>query len=416
VGKISSDGLVPEPVVSPSLWFLDPQVDFLNHGSFGACPREVLEFQWELRQRLERQPVRFLARELEGLLDEARAGLAAFVGADAGDLAFVANATTGLNTVLRSLEFQAGDELLVTDHEYNASRNALEFAAGQARARVVVAPVPFPVRSADEIIECIRAGITQRTKLALLDHVTSQTGLVLPLERIVPELEERGIRCLIDGAHAPGMIPLNLTRLGASYYTGNCHKWICAPKGAAFLYVRPDCQPGIRPLVISHGANSPRKDRSRFQIEFGWMGTSDPTAALSVPRALRFMEGLMPGGWPAIMQHNRELAIAGRALLCDALKVDAPAPEALLGSLAAVPLPPGRESGAPSSPLYADPLQDELLRSHSIEVPIIPWPAPPRRVIRISAQLYNALPQYGRLAEALPPLLQAELRQVPTGW
>ncbi len=392
------------PAADPDLWPLDPAVTFLNHGSFGSCPRAVLEFQRGLRDRLERQPVRFFVRELEGLWDESRAALARFLGAEADTLVFVPNATSGVNTVLRSLHLEPGDELLVTNHEYNACRNALDFAAGQGNARVVMAEVPFPIRGEEEVVERILERVTTRTRLALLDHVTSQTGLVLPVQRIVRELAERGVDSLIDGAHAPGMVPLTLREIGAAYYTGNCHKWLCAPKGAAFLCVRHDRQERIRPLVISHGANSPRTDRSRFLIEFGWMGTGDPSAWLSVPEALRFMGTLLPGGWPEVMRRNRELALAARRILCGALRIELPIPDKFIGSLVSLPLPDATDATPSKSPLYLDPLQDKLLAEHGIEVPIIPWPAPPKRLLRISAQLYNSLPQYERLAGALRAL------------
>jgi isopenicillin-N epimerase len=407
-----------------AVWPLDPAVTFLNHGSFGSCPLPVLEFQREVRERMERQPVSFFVRDMEGLLDEARAKLAAFVGSAVEDLVFVPNATSGVNAVLRSLDFQPGDELLVTDHEYNACRNALDYVAQRSGAQVVVVKIPFPVPATcsrrletsaaterrlqvagtAEIISPVLAAVTPRTKLALLDHVTSQTGLVLPIESLVRELNARGVDTLVDGAHAPGMVPLNLTQLGAAYYTGNCHKWICAPKGAALLHVRRDRQARIRPLVISHGGNSQRTNRSRFLIEFGWMGTGDPSAALAVPKAIEFIGSLRPGGWPEVMQHNRELALAARRVLCSALATPLPCPDELIGSLASVPIPDATDLTPSKNPLYLDPLQDRLLAEFGIEVPVIPWPAPPKRLLRISAQLYNSLPQYERLAEALKKL------------
>lgn len=384
-------------------WSLDPDVMFLNHGSFGACPRAVLAWQQTLRERIERQPVQFYVRDLEPLLDEARGSLATFLGAAAGDLAWVGNATTGINAVLQSLSFAPGDELLVTNHEYNACRNTLEFVAGRDGARVVTVDIPFPVANESVVVDTVLDAISARTRLVLLDHVTSQTGLVLPLEHILPKLRELGVLSLIDGAHAPGMIELDLAALDADFYTGNCHKWICAPKGSGFLYVRGELQHSIRPPVISHGANTRRTDRSRFLIEFDWPGTWDPTAVLSVPEALRVMSGLLEGGWPAIRKRNRAMALQGRALICKALGVKPPAPESMIGSLAAVPLPPA-EGEASLSPLYGDPLQDELLERWHIEVPLVPWPAHPQRLIRISAQLYNETAHYERLAGALREL------------
>ncbi len=401
----TSASLLNQPAADPRLWLLDPAVTFLNHGSFGSCPRAVLEFQHGIRERLERQPVRFLVRDLEPLWDAARAALAEFVGANSDDVVFVANATTGVNTVLRSLQLRAGDELLVTNHEYNACRNALDFVAEQSGARVVVAEVPFPLRCEEDFVLPVMEKVTPRTRLALLDHVTSQTGLVFPIERLVRELSARGVDTLVDGSHAPGMVPLDLRRIGAAYYTGNCHKWICAPKGAAFLHVRQDRQQGIRPLVISHGANSKRTDRSRFLIEFGWTGTSDPSAVLSVPEALRFMAGLLPGGWPQIMRRNHDLVLAARKILCATLGIQPPCPDQFLGSLAALPIPDATTTTPSKSPLYLDSWQDQLLDVHQIEVPIIPWPAAPRRLLRVSAQLYTALPQYEKLAGALRELV-----------
>lgn len=384
-------------------WLLDPAVTFLNHGSFGATPRVVLEAQSASREQMEREPVRFFVRELEPLLDAARGVLAGFLHCDAAGLAFVPNATAGVNAVLRSLDLDRFDELLVTSQEYNACRNALDFVAGLAGARVVVVDIPFPIQSADAVVEGILAAVTERTRLLLIDHVTSQTALVLPVERLVAEMTARGIDTLVDGAHAPGSIALDVGSIGASWYTGNLHKWVCAPKGAAFLHARENRRAGVRPIAISHGANSTRQDRSRYLIEFDWTGTFDPTAWLAVPAAISFVGSLAAGGWPAVMERNRALVLEARDLLCTALEIEKPAPDVMLASMAAVPLPDGLLQSAPS--LYGDPLQDRLLYEHAIEVPVVPWPHPPRRLIRVSAQLYNERAEYERLAILLKQLL-----------
>ena len=385
-------------------WRLDPSVIFLNHGSFGACPEGVLATQAEWRDRMEREPVLFLGRELEGLLEAARVRVGAFLGADPDDLAFVPNATTGVNTVLRSLNFAPGDELLTTDHEYNATLNAIAEVARRDKARVVIARIPFPLRDASEVVDAILSAVTPRTRLALVSHVTSPTGLVLPVADIVRELAARDIDTIVDAAHAPGMVPVDVDALGAAYWTGTAHKWLCAPKGSAVLHVRRDRQPGIHPLAISHGANDPRPDRSRFRLEFDWTGTLDPTAWLTVPAAIDVMSRLLPGGWPAIMEANRALALAGREVLCDRLDVDPPAPDSMIGSLAAVLLPMELDDAVAAE------LQRTLFDEDRIEVPVYGWPVPaarapgdgPRGVtVRISAQLYNSLDDVERLATVL---------------
>jgi isopenicillin-N epimerase len=280
-------------------WLLDPEVAYLNHGAFGSCPQPVLDVQGDFRRRFEREPVRFVEQMLEGLLDEARVSVGDFVGADPGDLVFVANATTGVNTVLRSLPLGKADELIVTDHAYNACRNALDHCAERTGARVAVVRIPFPLRDPEEIVGAVLGLVTPRTRMALIDHISSPTALIFPVQRLVRELSARGVETLIDGAHAPGQIPLDLRALGATYYAANFHKWCCAPKGAGMLYVRRDRQKMIRPLVISHGANSQRTDRARFLVEFDWTGTVDMSAFLSIPYALRYLDGLVPGGFSA---------------------------------------------------------------------------------------------------------------------
>ena len=389
-----------------ALWPLDKSIAFLNHGSFGACPIEVVRHQAALRAEMEAEPVRFLNRELDGRLAVAREALGSFVGADPDDLAFITNATSGVNAVLRSLAFSPGDEVLTTDHTYGACRNTLDYVASRWGVTVNVAVVPFPGATPDAVVAAVMAKVTPRTRLALLDHITSPTGIILPIDRMIAGLTERGIDTLVDGAHAPGMVPLDLRTLGATYYSANCHKWICAPKGSAFLWVRRDHQPNIHPLTISHGASATRAGSSRFRLEFDWTGTQDPTAWLTVPKAIEYVGSLLSGGWPAVMARNRALALEARRLLCAAADTPPPSPDEMIGSLAAVVLPdsPTMETGW----RVRDPIQGKLFDGYGIEVPIMRWPAAPKRLLRISAAVYNTPDQYARLADALTKELAAE--------
>jgi len=388
-------------------WTLDPAVAFLNHGSWGAAPRPVLAAQQAWRDRIEAEPVRFFARDLEPALDRARAAVSTFIGADPADVVFVPNATAGFNAVLRSLRFAPGDELLTTDHAYNAAKNAMEFVAELAGASVVIAPVAFPTASPGSVLDAVVGALTPHTRLAVLDHITSATALIFPIEELVAELASRGVETLVDGAHGPGQVALDVPAIGASYYTGNLHKWVCAPKGSAFLWVRRERQPSIRPLAISHGANSPRPGRSRFHAEFDWTGSADPSAYLAVPDAISFGDELIPGGWAALRERNRALAIAGRDLLCAALEIEPPAPDQMLGCMASVPLTIERERGwVQGIDLYGDPVHDHLAEL-GMQVMVTPWPQRPdegpwRRLVRISAAAYNDTSQFERLAAALP--------------
>jgi isopenicillin-N epimerase len=385
-------------------WLLDPNVVFLNHGSFGACPRVVLEACEAWRIRFEREPVRFVLNELEPGLDAARNRVSEFVGSEAQDLVFVASATAGVNTVLASFDFRPGDEILIANQTYPACRNAALSWAARARGGVVSVDLPFPLRSASEIVEAVVRGITPRTRLALLDHVTSPTGLVLPVAELVAELRTRGIATLIDGAHAPGMLPLDLRSLGADYYVGNLHKWCCGPKGTAFLWAQRERQSALRPLVVSHGMTADRPERSRFLLEFDWVGTQDHSGVLALPSALDFLGGVVPGGIPEVMVRNHELALAGQRELLAVIGGEPPAPDAMVGSMATVLLPDARGVRPnPRSP-FVEPLHSELV-ARGFQVPVSLFPAPPKQQVRISAQLYNELDQYRALAEALKQLL-----------
>lgn len=376
------------------------EVIFLNHGSFGACPKPVRDRQNELRELMEKEPVEFLARNMLRLQEEARKALADFIGAQSEDLVFVPNATHGVNTVLRSIPFKEGDEIICTNHIYFACANALNFISSLSGVRIVNVLIPYPPRSREDLIDPILSSISPRTRLVLIDHITSPTALIFPIEEIVRELEGKGIPVLVDGAHGPGMVPLNMNALQASFYAGNCHKWLCTPKGSAFLWVRKDWQKKIRPLAISHLGGDYGPNENPFQVEFSWSGTMDLTPYLTIPYALRFLGSLYPGGIEELMRRNHELTLYGKKVLAEALNRNFPLPEEFIGSMVSFPIPP-REAPWPLSKGFWDPDQERLFKEFKIEVPVIYWPQPPRRLIRISAQAYNEKWHYELLAEAL---------------
>ncbi|MFT7616917.1 MAG: isopenicillin-N epimerase [Planctomycetota bacterium] len=381
-------------------WGLDPEVNFLNHGSFGACPKSVLAEQSRLRAQLEAEPVRFMVRELPELLHGALSALADFVDADQDGLAFVNNATTGVNAVLRSLDIELGDELLCTNHEYNACRNALEFVAARNGATIRIVDIPFPLKSDDQVVDAILDAVTPKTKLALVDHITSATALVLPIERIVAELKKRGVLVLIDGAHALGMVPLSLKKLGVDFYTSNAHKWLCTPKGSAFLWVAEEHRSWVRPAVISHGANAPTSVQSRYRWEFDWQGTSDPTPWLCIPKAIEVMGGLFAGGWPELQRRNRSLTLEARDLILSVLGTQQPCPDEMIGSIATIPI--GRDEPKIMKDHFDIlPMQRALHDDYGIQVPFHQFPAAPTQWVRISAQAYNSMADYEALAQAL---------------
>lgn len=389
-----------------SEWMLAPGA-FLNHGSFGACPTAVLARQTALRDEMERHPVEFLLDQPRRV-DAAREAVAAFVGADPAGFAFVRNATEAVNGVLRSLRFEPGDEILVTDHGYAACTHAARFVAERCGAKVVTARLPFSGATADAVLDAILAATTPRTRLALIDHITSPTAMVLPVERIVPALAERGVDTLVDGAHAPGMLDLDLRRLGAAFYVANLHKWCCAPKGAGFIAVRRDRVEGQHPALISHGFGFPLAragGRSRFHLEFDWTGTADPTPWLCAPAAIAHVGRLHPDGWAGWRARNRAVALAGRDRLAAMLGVAPPVDDALIGWMAALPLPDAPpDEPPPDSPLYTGPLQ-VALRARGVEVPIVPWPDHPRRLVRFSVAPYTTPADIDALIAGLEALL-----------
>jgi isopenicillin-N epimerase len=399
----------PEPQLlqarDGSPWDFEPGITFLTHGTFGACPRPVVAFQRELMERMEANPIRFFDRELEERLDGARRDVAAFLNADPEGMVVVPNATAGVATALASLRLRPGDELLTNDHEYNATLNQLASVAERAKARVVRVSIPVPIRHAEEVVEAHLAAVTPRTRIALISHVTSPSALIFPIETLVRELDRLGVDTIVDAAHAPGMVPVDLRGLNAAYWTGNGHKWLCGPKTAGVLVVREDRRDGVLPLVTSHGHNDPREDRPPLWKEFDWQGTLNLTAFLALPEAMRVIAGLQPGGWQAHMAANRELALEARRMLHERLGTEPIAPESMIGAMASIALPNALtedEAGA---------LTASLAIEDHIEVPAVPFPVRAAKptpaaactngFVRVSAQRYNEPADYVRLADAL---------------
>lgn len=393
------------PYGPDSPWRFAPGLVYLTHGTFGATPVPILEGQRALIDELEADPIEILYREFERRRDLARVAVARFVGADPEGVVVVPNVTTAVSTVIRSLRLRPGDELLTDDHEYNAVLNAMRLAAEDARARVVVAPIPLAIRHPEEVVEALLARVTPRTRLAVVSHVTSPTGLVFPIETIVRELDRLGVDTLVDAAHAAGQVPVDVEALGAAYWSTNGHKWLCGPKVSGILVIRSDRRRGIRPLVTSHGWNDQRADRHPLWREFDWQGTTDPTPFLMLPDAIGLLERLDAEGWPGLMAANRSFARAARARLEALLGVPSIAPESMVASMAAVTVP-----GLASD----DQILDVITRLHDedrVEVAFTSWPVPgaranpsdpPDRVlVRVSAQRYNDPSDIDRLVDVL---------------
>jgi isopenicillin-N epimerase len=368
---------------------------FLNHGSFGACPRPVFEEYQRWQRELAAQPVEFLGRRLHDLLGRAREGLGAYVGAAADNLAFVPNATHGMNIVARSLCLEPGDEVLGTTHEYGAVERTWRFVCGHTGAQYRSQSIELPVASPEALIEQIWAGVTERTRVLVVSHITSPTALIFPIAAICRRAAAQGILTVIDGAHAPGQIDLALNTLGADFYTGNCHKWLCAPNGAGFLYARPERQALLHPLVVSWGWQARKPGPSPFQDFFEWTGTADPSAYLSVPAAIAFQ---VQHDWPRVRTVCHALAGQARervAALTGLEQICPDSPE-WWGQMCALPLPIS-ESAA------GEDLKQRLWEEYQVEVPIVDWQD--CRYVRVSIQAYNAASDVDRLVDALAHLL-----------
>jgi isopenicillin-N epimerase len=362
-------------------WVLDPDFLTVNHGSYGATPKTVLAVQDEWRRRMEAQPTRFMARVLPGALRDAAAQLARFVGAAGEDVVFVENATAGCNAVLRSLSFAPGDEILVLSHVYNAVRNTVRHVAVRTGAVVVVAEIPFPRPTEEAIVENLAHAFSPRTRVAVLDHITSSSGLVLPLVRMIATCHAAGVPVLVDGAHGPGQVTLSLPALGADWYVGNCHKWLMAPKGAAFLYARPDRQKDLHPGTISHGYGA------GFRAEFDWTGTFDPSAYLAVPAAILFHGRL---GGIRLQERNVALAAAAATLLAGRLNTEIGASPDMAGAMGLVRLPLRGPVDAARALAFRQRLLDAGTDPPVSALGDAAW-------LRVSAQAYNEFSDYEKL-------------------
>ena len=384
-------------------WGLDDETVFLNHGSFGAAPVAVLEEQDRIRKLMERDPVLFVERGSREMWWKSIIAISEFMNADPDGMVFVTNATAGVNTILRSLDLKKGDEIIVPNHAYQACWNAIDYVTSRSGAEAVVVDIPFRVSNEEEVISPLLDAVTEKTVLAMIDTVTSPTGLRMPFEKLVKEIQGMGVDVLLDAAHGPGIVNIDISELQPAYITGNCHKWICTPKGSAFLHIREDRKNLIKPLNIGHGHSSDGTAQEKFRFEFDWPGTQDPTPWLCIPFALNYMEGLVEGGWPAIMEKNRSLAIKARRIICEALGTTPPTPESMITALAAVEFPWEGEITTPG--MEGDPIHNLLYDDYKIQVPVMPWVHHGTKYIRISAQLYNHEDEYVYLGKALKGIL-----------
>jgi isopenicillin-N epimerase len=368
-------------------FLLDPDVVHLNHGGFGACPQPVFEAYQRHQRELERHPSGVLSHRYDALLDEARARVAAYVGCAADDLVFVPNATTGLNAVARSLRLRPGDEVLATDHEYESMDLLWSRVCEEVGARYARRPLTLPAADRSELVEELWAAVTPSTRVLFLSHVTSKTAVVLPVAELCARAREAGITTVIDGAHGPGHIPLDLEALGADVYAASCHKWLCAPRGSGFLHVRPELQDDVWAPVISHGS----QPGSSFLERYRWQGTRDPSAFLSIPAAIEFQAA---NDWDSVRRRCHELARSARSSLAELFDLEPVTPDSpeWFGQMVAAELPP------------CDPeeTRQRLFAEHRVDVPVPDWNG--RRLVRVSFQAYNDEGDLARLLDALRAL------------
>lgn len=374
-------------------FLLDPEVIYLNHGSYGACPRAIFEAYQEWQLTLERNPVQFM-QNVTAHLQDAREKLAEFVGTAANNLVFVQNATTGMNIIARSLALKPGDEILTTNHEYGAMDRTWRFVCEQTGAHYINHPVPLPIESAEQVVETIWAGVTERTRVLFLSHITSPTAIIFPIAPLIARAREAGILTVIDGAHAPGQIPLNLDALGADFYTGNCHKWLQSPKGSGFLYARPERQAMLKPLIVSWGWGNETPRITEFIDSQQYQGTRDAAGYLAVSAALDFFH---THNWCDVRDHCHALLRQFRQQIGALTGLPPIVPDSpdWYSQMATFALPPSDTSA----------IYNALREDYHIEVPVIRWQE--SAFIRVSVQGYVTWADLETLLTALERLLPA---------
>lgn len=386
MNSVQSPRTVTLPYLSDQ-YLLSHDITFLNHGSFGACPRPVFETYQKWQRELEANPVIFLGRQLPDLLAEARTQLGQYVGTQADNLVFVPNATYGINIVARSIQLKPGDEVLTTDHEYGAVNNTWRFNCEKAGARYINQPIPVPLTTPEAFVDALWQGVTERTRVISISHITSPTALIFPIELVCQRAREAGIITVIDGAHAPGQIDLDLDAIGADFYTGNCHKWLSSARGAGFLYASPESQLLLEPLVVSHGWARQDSTQPQFLDYFTWTGTDDPAAYLSVSAAIDFQR---QHNWPDVRQACHKLAREAQQRVLELSGLLPLSPDSMWVQMCAIPV-----AGSVSD--YAS-----LWDKYRIVVPVLEWKG--RTMVRVSIQAYNTPEDVDRLVDALREL------------
>jgi isopenicillin-N epimerase len=380
-------------------WQLNQNIVYLNHGSFGATPTVVMNKQRALQLETEAEAIEFYIDKLPSLINDSKSALADFVGTSTNNIVFTQNTTTGVNTILKSLAAKQGDEWLTTNHAYGACAHALQHYAAKNKCQINIATIDYPIQSKQAILDAIEKSITPKTTIALIDYVTSASAFIMPVPEIIQLLQAKGIQVIVDAAHCPGMIDINLNELKPDYFIANCHKWICSPKGSAFIYVAPKHQSTIEPLVFSHYNDMSPDSAAHWSNQFMWDGTHDYSAYICVKDALAHMPTLINGGWDAIKKHNHELVWQAATKIANAFNVTLPAPKEMIGSICNIPMPNGQ---APSRKFHSNvALKDTLFHKYNIEVPVFMFPAAPTQWLRISAQLYNNMEQYNYLIDCL---------------